>query len=339
MSLIKGTKNLLLIVLLVLFALLSINCSAPDTTGPDTGSPATTPASIVPAGATSPDATSVAITTPIETEEKSFIWQITSGTSTLYLLGSIHVADADTFPLATVIEDAFAEADILAVEVDISEVDETASLALILEYGTYPSGETLEDNMPQELYESLADKFAGWGISIGFFKGYRPWVVENLLEVTTLQMLDYTSEYGIDLYFLEKAASRDMEIVELESEEFQIQLLADIPDDIMIKIIEMNLDEPVTIEDIEEMFTYWETGDVAALEDLIFEGLDEEPQLLPYYQAMFTDRNHTMMDKIVGFLEDDETYFVVVGAGHLVGEEGLLNLLENAGYSVEQLQG
>lgn len=339
MSWIKGTKNLLPIVLVILLCLISLDCAAPETTGPATGSAATTSAGTVPAGATSPDTTSFTVTTPVETAGKSFIWQITSGTGTLYLLGSIHVADADTFPLATVIEDAFAEADVLAVEVDISEVDETASLALILEYGTYPSGETLEDNMPEGLYESLADKFAEWGIGIGFFKGYRPWVVENLLEVTSLQMLGYTSEYGIDLYFLEKAASRDMEIVELESEEFQIKLLADIPDDIMIKIIEMNLDEPVTVEDIEEMFTYWETGDAVAMEALLFEGLDDEPELHPYYQALFTYRNYGMFEKIRDFLAGDETCFFVVGAGHLIGEEGLLNLLEEAGYSVEQLEG
>jgi uncharacterized protein YbaP (TraB family) len=253
-------------------------------------------------------------------------------------MGSIHVADADTFPLPAVIEDAFAESDILVVEVDISETDEAESLALILEYGMYPSGETLEDNLPEELYERLADKFAEWGVGIGFVECYCPWLVENLLEVTAFQMLGYTSEYGIDMYFLESANSRNMEIIELESEEFQIQLLADVPDDIMIKIIEINLDAPATVEDIEEMFAYWETGDSAAMENLVFEGLDEEPELVPYYQVMFDDRNHGMMEKIVKFLENDETYFVVVGAGHLVGEEGLLSLLEEAGYSVEQLE-
>jgi uncharacterized protein YbaP (TraB family) len=317
MTWIKGMKYLFPIVLVVLLSLISLNCTAPETTEP---------------------ATSTSTTTPVETSGKEFIWQINSERNTLYLMGSIHVADADTFPLATVIENAFAEADILAVEVNISETDEMESLALILEYGTYPSGETLEDNMPEEIYERLADQFAEWGVGIGFFKGYRPWVVENLLELTFFEMLGYTSEYGIDLYFLETALSRNMEIVELESDEFQIQLIAGIPDNIMIKIIEMNLDEPVTVEDIEELFACWESGDAVAMEDLLFEGLDEEPELAPYYQALFIDRNHSMMDKIVEFLEEDETYFVVVGAGHLVGEEGLLNLLEEAGYTIEQLE-
>lgn len=339
MSWIRCMKYLLPIVLVVSLILISISCTAPKTTEPTASTSAATTTNTTPPGTATPDTTPVTSTTPVETDGKEFIWQITSGSNILYLMGSIHVADADTFPLAAVIDDAFTQADVLAVEVDISDIDQSESLALLLEYGTYPSGETLEDNLPEELYERLADKFAEWGVGIGFLKEYRPWVVENILEVTSFQTLGYTSEYGIDMYFLESATSRNMEIIELESEEFQIQLIADIPDDIMAKIIEMNLDEPITAEDIEELFVYWETGDAVAMENLLFEGLDEEPELIPYYQAMFTERNQTMMDKIVGFLDEDQTYFVVVGAGHLVGEEGLLDLLEEAGYIVEQLEG
>jgi uncharacterized protein YbaP (TraB family) len=313
---ISSIKYFLPVVLAVLLALLCINCTAPETTEPTT-----------------------ATTAPVKTGEKEFVWEITSGSNTVYLMGSIHVADADTFPLPMAVGDAFDESDILVVEVNVNETDEAESLALIMEYGKYPSGETLEDNLPEELYERLADQFAEWGIGIGYFKMYRPWLVENILEVSTLQALGYTSEYGIDVYFLESAAARNMEIVELETEEFQIQLLANIPDDIMIKIIEINLDNPINIEDIEELFACWETGDAAAMETLVFEGLDDAPELIPFYQALYDDRNHTMMDKIVEFLEDDQTYFVVVGSGHLVGEEGLLNLLEDAGYSVNQLEG
>ena len=332
-----------LLVLTFLVALLCINCTAPETTGPVTTNPTTTQVTTTITATTppttTPGTTTVTTTTPVETGDKEFVWAITSGSNTVYLMGSIHVADADTFPLAPVIEDAFASANILVVEVNVNEVDESESLALVLEYGTYPAGETLEDNVPEELYHRLTDKFAAWGIGIGLLKGYRPWFIENLIEVTSLQELGYTGEYGIDTHFLESAIARDMEIVELETAEFQIQLLADIPDDIMIKVIEMNLDEPVTADYIGEMFAYWEDGDAGAMEALLFEGLDEEPELQPYYQSLFTDRNYGMFDKIRGFLEDDKTYFVVVGSGHLVGEEGLLNLLEEAGYTVTQLEG
>jgi len=99
----------------------------------------------------------------------------------------------------------------------------------------------------------------------------------------------------------------------------------------------MSFDEPASAEDVYRLFEFWEKGDAEGMEELLFEDIGQEPALEPYYEVFLDQRNYNMMAEIEEYLADEYTYFIVVGAAHLVGEEGLLNLLEEAGYEVEQL--
>jgi len=268
--------------------------------------------------------------------QKSFIWKISSEVNSIYLLGSIHVANPEIYPLDSSIEDAFELADNLAVEVDITQLDEMHTLQLITDYGTYPPGEGLQDHIPDDLYAQLVEQF-DFGFGTLNFDIYRPWVVATMQEQLQLQELGYNAEYGIDLYFINKAVETGKDIIELETADFQIELMSTLPDELMILVLEANLENPMTQEDGELLFEAWEDGDAAAMELLFFEALDEEPALAPYYSTLVYARNVTMAETIEGFLADDESYFVVVGAGHLVGENGLIDILAERGYVTEQL--
>jgi uncharacterized protein YbaP (TraB family) len=271
------------------------------------------------------------------TKGKSFIWQISSETNTIYLLGSIHVASFGIYPLDSSIEDAFKLADNLVVEVNIKEVDEMESAQLLIEYGTYPEGEGLQDNISEDLYVQLEEQFAQSGIDIAELDMLRPWLVYLMLEQLQMQELGCAPEYGIDLYFIEKATRADKDIIELETAEFQFELLSSILDEIITLVIEEDNIDPVTKEDLDRLFEAWENGDAAEIESILFEALIEEPALAPFYEKTFDERNLDMAEKIEEFLADDKTYFIVVGAGHLVGENGLVNILDERGYVTEQL--
>jgi uncharacterized protein YbaP (TraB family) len=269
--------------------------------------------------------------------KKSFIWKISSEVNSVYLLGSIHTASPDMYPLDSAIEDAFELADNLVVEVDTAQVDGTQMLQLLMDYGTYPQGETLRDHIPADLYAQLDDQFEELGFSIATFDIYRPWVVSTMQEELQLEELGYDTEYGIDLYFINQAAESGKDIIELETAEFQIELISSFPDELMILLLEEGVENPLTEGDATSLFEAWEDGDTVEMESLLFEGLADEPALEPYYQKMIDQRNLIMAELIEGFLADDETYFIVVGAGHLVGENGLINILEERGYVTEQL--
>ena len=272
-----------------------------------------------------------------DAQNKAFIWKISSETNSVHILGSIHMASSEIYPLDSSIEDTFELADNLVVEVDITQVSGTQTLQLMMEYGTYPQGDGLQDNIPEDLYAQLEEQFQQLGVHIAMIDTYRPWFVVMLQEQLQMQALGYKAEYGIDVYFINKAAESGKDIMELETVEFQFELLGSLPDELMILLLEEGVENPLTQEDLDMFFRAWEDGDAVAMASLVFEGLTEEPALAPYYDKMIDERNLNMAEIIEGFLADDESYFIVVGSGHLIGDNGLINILDERGYVTEQL--
>jgi uncharacterized protein YbaP (TraB family) len=276
-------------------------------------------------------------TSPTETKTKAFIWKITSDTTYAYLLGSVHIANQEIYPLDSTIENAFESADNLVVEVNTNNISQVESVQLLAHYGQYPEGERLSENLPEELYNQLKEQFQKFGTDILLLNSYRPFVVYNVMCQLIMNSLGYKAEWGMDLYFLDKAQQSGKDILELETAEFQFDLLSSISDESIIEAIQYDIDNPETEKYLRGLFSAWLDGDIAKMESITFEGLTEQPELAPYYEKMYDERNFNMLNKINEFLADDNTYFIVVGAGHLVGENGLINLLKEKGYSIEQL--
>ena len=82
----------------------------------------------------------------------------------------------------------------------------------------------------------------------------------------------------------------------------------------------------------------WKNGDVKFLEKALFaDVLNEDKRLIEIYNKTLFERNDAMVEKIKGFLKTNKIYFVIVGAGHLIGEKGIVQLLQKDGYAVKQL--
>jgi uncharacterized protein YbaP (TraB family) len=323
------------IILFISLLLLVSACAAPETKTPEPAPVAIEPSPTV---ETQTEEVELPPAEDIEpTKNKSFIWQVSSDASSIYLLGSIHVASFALYPLDSCIEDAFEQTDNLVVEVDINEIDNEYVGMLALEYASYSENETLQNNIPEELYIQLDEYFAQFGVSLVQLNMFRPWFIYLTLDTLQTGELGYHAEYGMDLYFLTKAAEADKSIFELETAEFQIELLSSFTDELMILALEDYVNNPPTEEDVASLFEAWENGDAAEMEQILFEALIEEPTLEPFYDKTFDERNFDMAEQIEEFLADEETYFIVVGAGHLVGENGLVNILDERGYITEQL--
>lgn len=328
-------RCLLALFLLITLVLPFSGCEAPTTTTTETYTGEIT--GVIPSEKTETSENTQAISPVPKAGGKSFIWKISSGYTYVYLLGSVHVADPDTYPLEASIENAYKEADKLVVEVNINEVSELKATLLLLKYGSYPEGESLRDNLPADLYDRLQEEFKALGVSLAVLESYRPWAIMITMEALAMQEAGYTEEYGIDLHFINRAIDSGMEVVELETAEYQFEMLSSIPDETMIRLLLLGIEDPFDIEDLDLIFQAWEEGDAAGMEEATLQALVEDPALAPYYDILFTQRNYNMLAKIEEFLADDDVYFIVVGAGHLVGDEGLLNLLEERGYTLEQL--
>jgi uncharacterized protein len=274
---------------------------------------------------------------PTPQQEKLFIWKISSESNEVYLLGSVHVASQDIYPLDNTIENAYESSDYLVTEVNINDVDETEILRMMLEYGQYPEGESLSDNLPEALVEKIDERLQESGFSLQQLNTFRPWVVYIFTGQGLSLGAGYEIEYGIDLHFMKKAGESGKTILELETADYQFSLLSSLSDEFFIEAIQYSIENPAPETPLDELFKAWSNGDIEKMEYFTFEPLINQPGLAPFYEAVFDQRNLAMAEKLQGYLSDNETYFIVVGAGHLVGENGLINLMNNQGYEVEQL--
>lgn len=263
-------------------------------------------------------------------QAKGLIWEARSGKSTVYLVGAIHFMKKEMYPLPAKIEEAFSRADKLIVELDaakrLAEIQ-----AMSMRYGLYPPGDSLRNHLEPGTYEKVRRKAGEYGLDMAIVDACRPWYVGTIFVSMELQKVGYLAAQGLDLHFLTTAGSK--EIVELETVEFQMNLMTSL-DDLILRDSLDDLDETGKI--IEQFGAAWLDGDAAAIEDLTFDGLDD-PELAKYYEDFFFARNKAWADRVAGLAQDGGVYFMVVGAGHMVGPRGLVELLRGKGFEVKQI--
>lgn len=267
---------------------------------------------------------------------KGFIWRAQTRTNTAYIVGSIHAYKSELFPLPKRIEDAFETSDILAVEANINEIKPESILTMI-NSAFYQDRSTLEKHLSKETYDKTVKKLNELGLTPELFKNIKPWVIALTITSIELQKLGLHPEHGIDKYFLKKADNRK-KIEELESIDDQINLLNSFSD------YEQDLFLASTLKDLEllkgeinKILDAWNAGDIKTMESFVSKSLHDNPKMRPIYKKLIFERNKNIASKIERFLNTRERYFVVVGAAHLVGADGIIEILKKKGYIVEQL--
>lgn len=266
----------------------------------------------------------------------AFIWEVRSATTTSYILGSIHIADASFYPLAAPIEKAFNRADVLVVETDTSAIDPKLEEEL-KDKAMYKDGRTLKDDISPETLSMLKSFVDQFKIDVTPFLIMRPWMVSLTLGNIAAAAMGLDPLFGIDAHFIRLAYSREKQIQSLEDVKEQVDLLSGFMDqDVVLK---QTLKELMQERDeAEDMISIWKSGNNKAMEKITFDtvGMDESISR-EYFERFLYKRNEAMINKIDGYLQDKKVYFVVVGAAHLLGERGILNALQKKGYRLRQL--
>ncbi len=253
----------------------------------------------------------------------------------VYLFGSVHVASSDAYPLDPVIEDAYAGSEALVVELDIDAVSQQEQVQLVLTKAALPPGETIKDRLSDETYKKLEEGLGRYGVPLHSLSRFKPWFAAITLVTLRITAAGFNPELGIDRYFLGK---KDKKIIPLETPDSQLSLFDDMAPDVEELFLLDALGGSLVDEHLDQMMTAWEEGDAEGLEALMFKPLKDEPAFGPLYKRVFDDRNHAMAEAVVTHLETHDTLFVVVGAGHMVGPEGLVAIFEKQGYAVTQLE-
>lgn len=267
--------------------------------------------------------------------EKAFLWRVKSNSVTVYILGSVHLLKKENYPLKPAIEFAFEQANKLVLEVDLNGPGQENLAQSLLKKGMSPDGKTLEESVTPETYQLAEKRAREMGIEIQAFSRLKPWLVALTISTAKLQSLGFDPNYGIDKYFSDKARKAKKETLGLETVEYQINLFDGMPSSVQEMLLRQTLkDLDVMEKEVTRIIRSWTTGDIETAEKILLESFREYPDI---YQRLISDRNRMWLPQIEELLKGKEDCLVIVGAGHLVGQGGVIELLRARGYSVEQL--
>ncbi len=269
-----------------------------------------------------------------EEAQKSCLWTIESQSNKIHLLGSLHFCKPDAFPLAASIERAYAESQRLVFETDLAAMQEPAVQAKMMALGMYPEGQGLWQNLDPGTRQLLEKKITEFGLPLEAFARFKPWFVAIQLEIVQLLRLGFSPQYGIDVHFFDRAKSAGKEVGFLESTEFQIGLLGSMDKQDQNAFLNQTLKELELADEMAEgLVKFWKAGDATRLHDLLSKSFKNYPGL---YDRLLIQRNKKWVEEIEGAIRGKKSVLFVVGAGHLVGPESVVALLEKKGHQVKQ---
>ena len=288
---------------------------------------------------------------------QGLLWKVTNGKNTLYLLGTVHVDRSNVYPFHKSLRAALASAQTVIFELDFNDQEGLAEFAAMQ---TYSDGTTLKDHISPELYASTVQVFADLGMSEEAVAAYKPWALANsLMSLATQDETTTGAPMAIDLYLNSAAVNAGKQIDAVEtyafqggifdtlSPEYQEAYLAGYVNLALIDdTLEMTEEQKKELQEAMEyqekqmdaMMETWKAGDAAAFEEIfdkaaVLESTDE------LNSRLFTDRDPNMIEYAAKLLEreGENTFFLAVGAGHMVDPGGIVGGLRALGYTVEEL--
>ncbi len=268
--------------------------------------------------------------------DRHMLWEVSSDNDTeAYLVGSVHLMKPSIYPLDEVYQEAFQQSDMLVFELNFDSV-KVKMPGLIRELALYPPGESLKGALSPSTYKLLTTTLDSLGLPAARFQRMEPWLISIIIPGVEMRKAGYSGQSGIDLHFFNKAKEVGKEIMGLETAAYQFGLFDDLTPEMQEKFLKYSLqDIERNLQMIDEMVTAWEQGNAEKLESMMQAEMKETMPSI--YNTLLVERNLNWISEIEKLIQSSEIPMIVVGAGHMVGEKGLVALLKERGYIVEQL--
>jgi uncharacterized protein YbaP (TraB family) len=266
---------------------------------------------------------------PLSAVASSCVWKVTGpGGGTIYLGGSVHALRSSDYPLPTAYNHAFNASSRVVFENDPKAGSREAKE--LVRAGTYPKGDTLKNHVDPRTYAYIRRFFALVNVPETEFAKYRPWLLDVLLSSPSYEHW----QLGIERYLQRRATEKSKPVSGLESPKEHNAFFVGLNDResealLLILFINAAREGPSA-----NMINAWRRGDVETLNRILRESFQDFPSLA---SRLIDMRNQNWLPKIDGYLRSGQTYFIVVGAGHMGGSNGLLALLKARGCKIEQL--
>src|SRR5436190_12689874 len=265
---------------------------------------------------------------------RNFIWKATGKQGVVYLVGSVHVLTKDFYPLGQALETAYKDSDLLVEEVDLGDMQEPGAQFQMLSRGMLPSNQSLDKLVSPATFAAVSKRFTDIGMPVEPIKRFKPWLAALTLMAMEWQKAGFDAELGLDKHFYDRAKTDGKTVQGLETVDYQLARFDEMPAELQDRLLAETLKDLDTERtNLTTLVDAWRAGDAAAVERIVLKDLAQEPQL---YQRLLVERNKNWLPKLEALFSRPGHAFVVVGAAHLVGPDGLIAMLKAKGYTVEQ---
>ncbi len=267
---------------------------------------------------------------------QSSVWVASKGEAKVYLGGTVHLLRPADFPLPEPFENAYQQAEELYFETDVAGLNDMTVQARMMQALTYSDERTLRTVLDAPTYAALSAHLTSTGMPIAMLEKFKPGLLVSTLQVIEFQKLGFTPQ-GVDVYFNNRAMGDGKNVGELEPIDSQIGFIAEMGEGNESEFVRLSLEDLDDVaSSMDQMLAAWRAGDNDSLESLFVSDMKEGYPAL--YDSLLVQRNLDWLPIIESMFQDEDTEFVLVGAAHLVGEDGLLSLLEAKGYAIESVE-
>ena len=266
---------------------------------------------------------------------KHFLWKVEGpGASVAYLLGSLHVLTPEFYPLSADINKAFAASKTLVEEVDFDEMTDPVQMMNALGKAMLTDGRTLEQLVAPATFTEVSRRAEAARLPMVALQRMKPWLVAITLMEPSLQAAGFKADLGIDKHFFDRAKAGGLKRQALETLAYQIDRFDELPPKLQEEMLVSSMkDIDTQVSNVREMAQQWAAGDIKGLEKALLAGFSDSPDL---YFRLLVERNRNWVPHVDTCLQQNAGCFIVVGAAHLVGPDGLPALLAKKGYKVTQ---
>ncbi len=261
------------------------------------------------------------------------VWAIHGDHNTVYLAGSVHLLKAADSRLPPAFDRAYGGSKALVMELDVSKVDPMQAAGWMMEHGMLKEGTTLRATIGEDRYRRVSAEAERLGVPMEAADLLEPWALGlQLLEMQYMQ-LGFDPQQGVEQQLQRRAQTDGKPISGLETMDEQLGVLQGMSYPDQARFLDLIVTEMHDVDkETQSVVTAWRTGDAAKLAALLSDEYKSFPAL---YRLLVTDRNKRWVPQIEKLLHGNQDYFVVVGALHLVGDGGLLDLIRRGGYKPE----
>jgi len=259
------------------------------------------------------------------------IWVVKGPHATVYLFGTVHALDK-THPWHSAKVDAAIQQS-QSLWLEVPNVDDAASMQpLLMELGldiVHP----LSSKLTPDQMAKLSKAATGLPGGSGMLEMMKPWLAGMMLSLAPVMQAGYDPNTGVELELKPEFTKAGKPVKGFETMEQQIHYFADMSDKAQLDFLVSELDDADSaVDKFKELIAAWYSGDVAKLDAL--NNADFRDKYPDLFQLLVVKRNQNFTTQIQDLLKGDSVTFVAVGAGHLVGKDGVPAMLEKQGFKV-----